>query len=148
MRESCPFSAPLLSLFSLIFSLSLSPLLSTLSSFFHTPLLDSIRPISIPGSLSKVPDCFQLPPWFLFPFYHYVLLSIVVSLLFSSFSVAAAPPSRRDPIQIPVFRRSHVLRGGRVDLNGYARVAAGLRRKYKYGSSVSRRAQNDGHRLN
>jgi Eukaryotic aspartyl protease len=48
-----------------------------------------------------------------------MLLSIVVFLvLFSSFSAAAAPPLRRDPIHIPV-----------------------LRRKYKYRSSMSRRGQ-------
>jgi hypothetical protein len=71
-------------------------------------------------------------------------LLVVVSLLFSSLSLAAAPPPRRDPIHIPVLRRRHVRRGSPVDVNHYAGVAAGLRNKYNFGRSVSRRAQTAG----
>ena len=67
-----------------------------------------------------------------------MLLSIVVFLvLFSSFSAAAVPPLRRDPIHIPVLRRNYIRRGDKV--------AAGLLRKYrkkrKHSSSLSRRGQ-------
>jgi cathepsin D len=72
-----------------------------------------------------------------------MLLSIIIPLLlFPSLLVAAAsPPPRRDPVHIPVLRRRHVRSGGEADLGHYANLAASLRRKYKYGPPVSRRAQ-------
>jgi hypothetical protein len=75
-----------------------------------------------------------------------MLLSIVASLLlFSSLSLAAAPPLlKRDPIHIPLIRRrhGHERRDGLVDLHKYAGILTNLRVKYGYGhnSSVSRRA--------
>jgi hypothetical protein len=68
-----------------------------------------------------------------------LLSTVVFSLLFSSFSVAAAPPLRRGPIHIPVLRRNY---GDKGDVSRYARVAANLRRKYKFRSSLSRRGQS------
>jgi hypothetical protein len=71
-----------------------------------------------------------------------LLSTVIFLLLFSSFSVAATPRLRRDPIHIPLLRRNYIRRGNKGDVSRYARVAAGLRRKYKYGSSLSRRGQS------
>jgi hypothetical protein len=70
-----------------------------------------------------------------------MLPSIILSLfLFSALSGAAAPPSPRDPIHIPVLRRRHVRRDGSVP-DHYTQAAARLRKKYGYNLPVSRRAQ-------
>ncbi|KAI0301043.1 aspartic peptidase domain-containing protein [Multifurca ochricompacta] len=69
-----------------------------------------------------------------------MLPSIIISLaLFTSLSIAAAPP-RREPLHIPVLRRRHVARGQEADLVHYASVSAGLKDKYNF-SPLSRRAQ-------
>ncbi|KAI0250118.1 aspartic peptidase domain-containing protein [Lactifluus subvellereus] len=71
-----------------------------------------------------------------------MLLSIVVSFLLPSLSVAAGSPPgppRRDPLHIPVLRRRHVPRDGDAILDHYANLAAGLRGKYNYDRRVSRR---------
>jgi hypothetical protein len=70
-----------------------------------------------------------------------MLLSTLLSLISSFLSVAAAQLQGRDPIHIPVLRRRHVRHRDQADLHHYAKLAAGLRDKYNYGPSVSRRAQ-------
>ncbi|KAI0293237.1 aspartic peptidase domain-containing protein [Russula brevipes] len=62
-------------------------------------------------------------------------------LLFVSLSVGAAPPPRRDPFHIPVFRRRNVRRGD-ADLSHYIHASERLRGKYGFTKrDLSGRAQ-------
>lgn len=72
-----------------------------------------------------------------------MLPSIIFALaLFVSYSVAAVPPRRREPLHIPVLRRQNVRRSGTADLDRIAASAQATKQKFGItSSSLSRRAQ-------
>ncbi len=72
-----------------------------------------------------------------------MLPSIIFALaLFVSYSVAAVPPRRREPLHIPVLRRQNVRRSGTADLDRVAASAQATKQKFGItSSSLSRRAQ-------
>ena len=73
-----------------------------------------------------------------------MLPSIIVALALSvSYSVAAAPPQGREALHIPVARRHNLRRGnGLIDEDRLAAAVKDLKKKYRHGSSHSRRAQS------
>jgi hypothetical protein len=72
-----------------------------------------------------------------------MLFSIIFVLALSlSLSVAVVPPRRDEPLHIPLIRRRSNERRLDADLDRYAAVSGGIRKKYGFeSSSPERRAQ-------